>query len=277
MPPRSSNKDALIPLLNELYQRIYDAEAAIGLFVGSNDHRPRIERFHDAIRAYTSGVSPYTAHSRLALEQLAWDISMLRTIQANPLQPMPNSHKQSAGTQVAVRTPNAVGDVGNPHAHARELKSQLAQDYKNYAVMFTAILAETADMNHASRMDEKDAIVEQMATMRGKLSGKLTDLQKLAGSTIYDPEILANVQSLLPKEILTTDKATAALNQAMHRIDGQQKNLDATHVTWLSGQLAMYEQGKEVVQQLMQKGMNIAGKFLEEAMGRGGQGQGRGY
>jgi len=38
----------------------------------------------------------------------------------------------------------------------------------------------------------------------------------------------------------------------------------------------MYEQGKEVVQELMRHGMNLAGKFLEEAMTKGA-GQGRGF
>lgn len=272
-----NSKDALLPLLGELYQRIYQAEMEIGLWAGEADHRPRVERFHDAVRAYTSGVSPYTAGSRLAIEQLAWDISMLRAIQSNPLQPMPNSQKQSPQKGVAVRSNNALGDPGNARASARHLKGQLATDYKNYAVMFTALLAETADMNHSSRMSDKDALVEELAAMRAGLSGKIVNLQKLAGAQHVDPQTLDEIRNMLPKDNLSTDQARAALNNAMKGVDIQQKKLETAHISWLSGQLAMYEQGKETVQQLMQNGLNLAGKFLQEAMGKGGQGQGRGF
>ena len=277
MQPQSSTKDALLPLLNELYERIYQAEVDIGLWAGEHDHRPRIERFHDAVRAYTSGVSPHTAGSRLAIEQLAWDISMLRSIQSNPLQPMPKSQRKSPQKGLTVQRPNAVGETGNPRVSARALKGQLKEDYRNYAVLFTALLAETADMNHATRMEDKDAAVEQLATMRAQLSGKSTNLQQLAGNVIFDPQTLTDVQNMLPKESLTTDQAKAALNNAMRSIDTQQQKLEKAHISWLSGQLAMYEQGKQVVQQLMHQGLNLAGRFLQDAMSKGGPGQGRGF
>lgn len=272
----SSPKDALVPLLAELYSRIHEIEAELGLWAGENDHRPRIERFHDAVRAYTSGASPHVAGSRLAIEQLAWDISMLRSIQANPLTPMPKSQRQSASTGLAVRRPNAVGEAGNPRANARAYKDQLAQDYRNYAVMFTALLAETADMNHASRMEDKDMMVEELAGLRAALSGKTINLHQLAGSKIFDPQTRADILHLLPKETLPKDQALASLNNAMREMDSQQQKLEKAHITWLSGQLAMYEQGKEVVQHLMRHGMNLAGRFLEDAMSRS-SGHGRGF
>ena len=269
-------KDALVPLLSELYERIYQAEIEIGLWAGEHDHRPRIERFHDAVRAYTSGVEVHSASSRLSIEQLAWDISMLRSIQSNPLQPIPNSQRTSPSTGLTVRHQNSVGNTGNPRASARALKGQLGADYRNYAVMFAALLAESADMNHASRMDDKDAVVEQMANLRTQLSGKTTNLQHMAGSNIFDPQTLSDVQAMVPVETVTTEQAKNALNNAMRYIDGQQQKLETAHISWLSGQLAMYEQGKEVVQELMRHGMNLAGKFLEEAMTKGA-GQGRGF
>jgi hypothetical protein len=277
MQTSSSSKDALLPILNELYQRIYQAEVEIGLFAGKRDHRPRVERFHDAVRAYTSGISPYEANSRLAIEQLAWDISMLRTIQSSPLTPIPGSQKTSPSTGLAVRGENAVGGTGNPRAQARALKGQLAADYKNYAVMFTALLAETADMNHANRMEEKDALVGELANLRSSISGKTVNLQHKAGSSIYDPQTLTDVLSILPKGTFAAAEATALLNNAMTRIDQQQAKIDKAHLSWLSGQLAMYEQGKEVVQQLMRQGLNLAGRFLEETMSRSDPGRGRGY
>ncbi len=277
MQSGSNPKDALVPLLSDLYERIYQAEAEIGLWAGEHDHRPRIERFHDAIRAYTSGMSAYASGSRLAIEQLAWDISMLRSIQSNPLTPMPKSQRKSANTGLAVRKPNAVGSHGNARAAASAHKKQLADDYRHYAVLFTALLAETADLNHQSRMEDKDAVVEELANLRASITGKMVDLHAMAAQKIHDPQVLMEVQSLLPKGTIGTGEALAAINHLLRKTDSDQDKLDKAHITWLSGQLAMYEQGKEVVQELMRQGMNLAGRFLQDTMARGQGGPGRGY
>lgn len=277
MQQTSSPKDALIPLLAELYERIHLAESEVGLWAGEHDHRPRIERFHDAIRAYTSGVSPYAAGSRLSIEQLAWDISMLRSIQSNPLMPMPRSQRQSASTDVIIKKRNAVGETGNPRMSARAHKQQLADDYRNYAVMFVALLAEVADINHNSRMEDMDVVVEELANLRASITGKTVNLQELAARKIFDPDILLTIQRLLPKGTIGTGEALTAINHLLRKTDADQNNLDKAHISWLSGQLSMYEQGKEVVQQLMHNGMNLAGRFLEEAMSRGHGSRGRGY
>lgn len=273
----SSSKEAVVPLLAEYYQRIAAIEAEVGLWVSDSDYRPRIERFHDAVRAFTSGASPYDAHSRLAIEQLAWDMDMLRRIQANPLTPMPGSHHQSASTAVTVKQQNAVGDSGNPRMQARQYRIELADHYKNYAVMFAALLAETADMNHASRMEDKDMQVEALAHLRSSLGQKNVNLKQSVAAQVFDPDIRAQINALLPKDTLTAEQALASVNNAMQHIDGLQKKMDNAHLNWLSGQNAMYQQGKEVVQKLMSHGLNLAGRFLQEAMQRGGAGQGRGY
>ncbi len=274
---RGSNpKDALVPLLSELYERIYQAEVEIGLWAGEHDHRPRIERFHDAVRAYTSGVPAYSASSRLSIEQLAWDISMLRSIQAHPLTPMPNSQRSAPTTGVAVRSPNAVGNQGNARMAANAHKMQLAADYRNYAVMFTALLAETADLNHQTRMDDKDAMVEVLANMRASITGKTVNLHQLAAQKLYDPQMLAELQRMLPSGTIGTGEALTIINKILSKCDTDQGKLDKEHITWLSGQLAMYEQGKQVVQDLMRQGMNLAGRFLEDTMSQGA-GQGRGF
>ncbi len=272
----SNPKDALVPLLGKLYERIHQAETEIGLWAGENDHRPRIERFHDAIRAYTSGMSPYASGSRLAIEQLAWDISMLRTIQSSPLTPMPKSQRKSASTGITVKKSNALGSHGNPRAAAAAFKTQLADDYRNYSVMFTALLAETADINHQSRMEDMDGVVEELANLRASITGKTVDLHAMAADKIYDPQVLMEVQSLLPKGTIGTGEALTVINRLLSKIDSDQDKLDKAHISWLSGQLAMYEQGKEVVQELMRQGMNLAGRFLQDTMSKG-QGQGRGF
>ncbi|MDG1287231.1 MAG: hypothetical protein P8P30_06655 [Rickettsiales bacterium] len=277
MQSGSNPKDALVPLLGELYGRIYHAEVEIGLWAGENDHRPRIERFHDAVRAYTNNMSPYASGSRLAIEQLAWDISMLRSIQSHPLTPMPKSQRKSADTGLAVRKSNAVGSHGNARVAASAHKKQLGDDYRHYAVLFTALLATTADLNHQSRMDDKDAVVEELANLRASITGKTVNLHALAAQKIYDPQVLLEIQSLLPKGTIGTGEALVAINRLLQKTDSDQDKLDKAHITWLSGQLAMYEQGKEVVQELMRQGMNLAGRFLQDTMARDQGGPGRGF
>lgn len=226
--PRS--KDALIPLINEAYEQIRAIELPQGLTAGRGDTRPRIELFHDAIRAYSSGQSPYESTGRLTIERLAWDIEMLRALQANPMQPMPGAEKPMTGKAVVLHDPRAGGDL-------RMVKSELSSLYKKYAVFFVAILAETADMNHKSQMEDLDTQMEDI-THRGG-----------------------------PK-----------MKQAQGQIDATQAKLEKQHLTWLSGQLAMYEESKDVVQQLLRAGLNMAGKFLQESIAQGGRGAGgRGF
>jgi len=219
-------KDALIPLINEAYEQIRVIEQEQGFGAGPSDFRPRIELFHDAIRAYTAGHSPYESTGRLTLERLAWDIETLRALQANPLQQMAGAQKLSPHQAVVLHRPDAKQDQ-------RALRSELAQLYKTYTVFFVAILAETADMNHSSRMEEYDQEIEDLA-QQGGIKAK----------------------------------------QAMARIDAAQKKLESLHLTWLSGQLAMYEESKDVVQQLLRNGLNMAGKFLQDAMAQSGHGVG---
>lgn len=273
----SSSKDAVIPLLAEYYQRIAAIETDVGLWVSGSDYRPRIDRFQDAVRAYTKGESPHLINGRLSIEQLAWDIDMLRRIQAKPLIAMPGSHRQSPSTDLMVKNPNAVNDPGNLRMQAKQFRIELSDLYKNYAVMFTALLAETADMNFASRMEDKDLQVEALAELRATLTTKNVNLQQSAAAQIYDPDIREQINALLPKGTLDHAKANASINGAMNYIDQQQQQMNKAHIGWLSGQNQMYQQGKEVVQKLMNHGMNLAGKFLQEAMQRGGTGQGRGY
>lgn len=267
----SSSKDALLPLLARLYEEIRAIEIEQELWAGPDDYRPRIERFHDAIRAYTSGISPYDANSRLSIEALAADMEGLRAIQANPLAKLPGGKRLAPGTRVAVRKPASVGQT---RPSGRAVRSELAERYKQYAVMFAALLAESADMNHQSRMEEQDATVTDLAQLQQAIKGKKrVNLQKEAQAILDE---LGIVQQLPRGQVdpATADKAIKAL---LAQADAVQAGLEQAHLTWLSGQLALYQDGKEVVKKLQQHGLQMAGRFLQEAMARGGAGTSRGF
>jgi hypothetical protein len=265
-------KDALIPLINELYERIRAIEAEHGFWAGVNDYRPRIELFHDAIRALVAGHSPYEAKGRLTLERLAWDINTLRMLQGNPLTKMAGADRQSPSQALVVKS--------SPQAtNLRGVRSELAEFYKNYTVLFVAMLAETADMNHRARMEDIDLQVEELAELQQHINGKTqVNLHKEADQLTPEPERAAQIKSMLPPEKLAAADARSAIKAAHVILDKRQKNLETQHMQWLSGQLQCYEESKTLVQKFMQSGLNVAGKFLQETMQQGGQGRGtRGY
>ncbi len=267
----SSSKQALIPLLNQLYEKIRSIEIEQQLWAGANDYRPRIEIFHDAIRAFTSGVSPYDPDSRLAINWLAKDIENLRAIQSNPLAKMPHAIHHSASTQLTISKPP---DAAARRQQSRQARRELADLYQQYAVMFVALLAESADMNHQALMEEQDIIVEDLARLQQAIAGKKkVDLRKEAQTILDDLGIIQQ----LPRGYIDATEASNSIKNLQNNADNIQQHLEQAHTIWLAGQLAFYQEGKTVVKKLMQQGMHIAGRFLQDAFSRGHSGPGRGY
>jgi hypothetical protein len=280
MNRKASPKDSLLPLLNQYYERIRDIEIAQELWAGPTDYRPRIEIFHDAIRAYTSGVSIHAPGSRLSLEWLAWDIDTLRVMQNNPLAPLPNTQRQSAKVEVTAASEKPSGKrdrLAEALASRRETRSELGELYGKYMVLFVALLAEMADMNYQSRRDEQDLLVEELSALEKAARGKpVVDVQALAAAEVQDPDLRAAILAQMPRGKAEGRQAQQALRHAMQQADARIAGLEKLHTTWLAGQLAAYEQGKPLVQALLNEGMNIAGKFLQETISRGaGRGRGR--
>ena len=274
MTREASPKDVLIPLLNGYYERIRAMEAEQGLWAGANDRRPRIEIFHDAVRAYSSGVSPYTEGSRLSLEWLAWDIDTLRVLQHYPLTPLKGSNPGSAGSALTTGRETRQAAAGT----RRGAKSELGELYGKYAVLFVALLSEMADMNYQSRREEQDRVVEELAAVKRAMKGRnRVDLQQLAGQEVLDEEVRAALLPRLPRGQVDVAQATQLIQQVMRNADARLAGLDKLHMSFLSGQRELYQNAKPVVQGLMQEGLNVAGKFLQDTTQRGGPGAGRGF
>jgi hypothetical protein len=168
--------------------------------------------------------------------------------------------------------------AGEQRQNQRALRGELAELYKNYTVLFVAMLAETADMNHKARMEEQDMLVEALASVEYALKGKSSaNLHKLAESVIEDDLLCEDVKKLLPSGTLAGSDAMKTAKAAHQKIDTIQNKLDKLHLSWLTGQLTMYEESREVVQQFLRAGLNLAGKFVQETMTPQGRGSGRGY
>ncbi len=50
----AAEQESIVQLLTRIYSDIRDIEEEFELLVGDNDFRPRIEYFHDAVRAFSA-------------------------------------------------------------------------------------------------------------------------------------------------------------------------------------------------------------------------------
>src|SRR5690606_15911414 len=83
-----AEQDSLIQLLTRIYLDIVAVETEFKLMTGEGDFRPRIEYFHDAVRAFSSQDPAHMQPGgRLSVELLAYDVSCLRFLASMPLAP----------------------------------------------------------------------------------------------------------------------------------------------------------------------------------------------
>ena len=146
----NQKQQALLPILTDLYNKIYDIESLWGIHFREGDNRTRIDYFHDAARALGS-----EEKSRLSLEYLSYDLAQLRIIKSKPLKRGTYIKAKSVRNEliksdnVNMRPPSAV-------------KRELAELYKDYTVIFAAIFAENADNDFKSRKDEMETAKDDL-------------------------------------------------------------------------------------------------------------------
>ncbi len=268
----ASSKEALIPIMTNQYDRIYSIEAEWGIYLHEGDQRPRIDYFHDAVRALTSGEAKLHAKdSRLSVEHLAYDLSQLRQAQAKPMGKRNMGAQQSTGDALATGA-----EAGHFRSMDRATRSDLAQLYKDYTVLFAALFAEVADMNFHSREDEIDATVEEIAVVEDVL-------KKLANGQLIKEEAMAIIEELeydAMREYIQmaiagqtiyhqqADQLIVKLQQFEKKLEDEKRGLDTAHTHYVTSRLAVYEASKDIVKKLAGEGMNLAGKYVESALGQ---------
>ena len=266
-----SSKQSLIPVMNGQYEQIAAIESQWGIRLKEGDMRPRIEYFHDAVRALVSGeASLYEKNSRLSVEYLAYDLSQLRMIQGNPAGTL---HR---GTQGSTRTDLA--PAGQPASRRSSPDSatrrELAQLYKDYTVLFAALFAEIVDMNFQSRADQVDQAVQDITNIDSILkqlrSGKMRRDQALALlEEVEQDHLRQRVQQALGGQALSAgqyDQLAGQLQQFEQQLESEKQKADKAHTAYRTSQLAVYEESRETVKRLAGQGMNLAGKFVESAI-----------
>lgn len=277
-----AEQGAIIELMHGKYGQILEIEAQWQIRFQEGDMRPRIEHFHDAVRALTSGeASIYDKDSRLSVEHLASDIAHLRHIQDKPVGHINKSTERSLSTALVKK-----GEAGASYAKLPPsgVRTELAALYAGYTIFFAALFAPVAEKNYKTRVDEIDNTVSDLGLIEQiveqLVSGRLTAEQAIQELMhVEHDQLRERLQQMLSNKKLSAkerQEIKAMLGQIEKGLDKEKKGVEQAHLSYATGQLAIYEQSKDMIKGLAAQGLNLAGKFLENSVRAAQQGKGRG-
>ena len=272
----AAEQESLVALLNRLYSDICAIEQQFNLLVGEGDFRPRIEYFHDAIRAFFS--QDAAMEGRLSVELLAYDLSCLRYIHSKPLSGFkPHSDIMSPATAVLkMGTQNLSVSTKRPDRAVRERISEL---YQGYGVLFAALLKPCADRDYHDRTDHLNQDVEDIQSLiKSFQAGNAEDIGA-AIMHLEDHELRnALVQFTHNKQHKKKDE-TAKLMQSLKlqvsKKDKEIKAIDNAHMNYALAQLGIFEGSKDMLKSMAKQGMNLVGKFVEASIAEAKHDRGR--
>lgn len=283
MKANKSEQKALLSLLNRIYREIRTVEEEWDIHIDQHDFRPRIEYFHDAVRAFfEAGGKGTEGKGRLSVEMLAYDIGMLRYIQHEPVPKIIGKiGKLSAQTDMTPPLPRVRGDKSGLRPDS-SVKHKLVELYTNYAVMFSALLAEASDRNFKSRMESCNEEIEDLADWMRTVAAKAKksseiDLEALADDHIKTPELMDRVRAAMQggklKKRMQAEAAMQKLKEVAQAVEKEAQTIETAHFTYATGQLAIYEGARDAIKKLAVKGFNIVGDFVASAVAEAQRGQ----
>jgi hypothetical protein len=260
----------LINMLNNKYAELRDIEQKYNIFGLHGDFRPRIEHYHDAVRCYNNQSDQgLDRNSRLAAERLADDVEMLRQITARPL--IVGRTQEHLSTSDALTIGELAGSELRPDA---VIKRQLTSLYRDYTVFFVALMIDKTEDNIQARSEDNDIIVQDCYRLEQALAGlqngsiNISEVRAAANMLEHDGMRL-KILNMLANATPDNNEISGAINtlQDVRRgLAEERKRIDAAGMRFASSQLMVYEGAKDTVKQLMQNGVNIAGKHTESAM-----------
>ena len=277
-----NQQQAIIDLMHGKYVQIVPIEEEWGIRLHEGDMRARIEYFHDAVRALTSGEADiYQKNSRLSVEHLAYDIAQLRLVADKPIGKINRATEKSAGSNLVRKGDAGATSIKHP---PQTVRANIVALYKDYTVFFAAVFAEISDRNYQSRVDAIDGAVEDLALLEQVIkqltAGKISTAQALEEIMHVEHDELRErlQQQLNHKQVSANEKQKilSSLGIIQSNLDKEKKSIETAHMNYATSQLAVYESSKDVIKQLNTGGLNLAGKFVENAMQAAGKGKGRG-
>lgn len=280
----STEQDAIIALLTRIYTDIFDIETEYQLLAGDNDFRPRIEHFHDAVRAYSSQSPEHLQPGgRLSIELLAYDLSCLRYLQSMPLASFkPHGTMYSPSMEpVAVRDRDLMVKAQRPNRSVRE---RICELYQHYSVLFAALLKPMADRDYLDRVDDLNQDVKDLHSLLSQLSAMEAgkgDVEKVMAAIAHleeeglRHELLQFMQAQKFKKKDNITKLMVFLKEHVGRKDKDIAGIDAAHMNYALAQLGIFEGSKDLLKKMASQGMNLVGKFVENAMAESRRDMGR--
>ncbi len=267
-----------LTLLHRAYAEIGAIEARYQIFGHEGDFRPRIEYYHDAVRALGSETDDGLGkESRLAIERLAYDVEMLRIITERPLAAGRGDQHFSVGDALITEA-----DLHDELRPDRRTKGRLSELYREYTVYFIALMAEVADNNVQARKEENAVLIadcKQLEALLNQLGNNEIDLASVVrvASTIEHDGLRRKVLALLNRGKPHRDEltsASASVRDARTYFQADQQALDAGGMRFSSSQLMVYETSRDLIRSLNDQGLNAAGKFMKQSLGDKGPGKG---
>jgi len=269
-------QEQLIALMTRIYMDLHGIESEHNLLAGEGDYRPRIEHFHDAVRALSSQDAAHLEPGgRLSVELLAYDLSALRYLQTMPLASLKphGGVGTSPGTApVAVRDGDLIVKSKRP---SRQVRERICELYQHYAVLFAAMMKPLADRDYLDRVDTlnqdvKDlhGLVDQlnkMAAGKGSLNHVVSAVQHLEDDSLRH-ELMEFMRADKYKKKDNLIKLVAFLKSHMGKLDQQIAGIDAAHMNYVMAQLGIFEGSRDMLKKLAAQGMNLVGKFVQNAV-----------
>jgi len=270
-----AEQDAMIALLTRIYTDIFEIETEFQLLAGDNDYRPRIEHFHDAVRAFSSREPEHTqAGGRLCIEFLAYDLGCLRYLHSMPLASFkPHGAIYSPSLEpVAVRDRDVMMKTPRP---TRAVKERICELYQNYSVLFAALLKPMADRDYLDRVDELNQDVKDVHALITQLEGLLSgkgSMEKVVNAIQHlEEEGLRYelMQFMQAQKYKKKDNVATLMVFLKEHVVGKDKEIaaiDAAHMNYALAQLGIFEGSKDLLKKMAAQGLNLVGKFVENAM-----------
>lgn len=261
-------QEQIVRLLTRIYSDVAAIETDFGIFVGNGDFRPRIEYFHDAVRALTSSETRHLEEGgRLSIEILAYDLSCLRYIQSMPLSPFTKGEINSPASGMVALDSKPVAGTKRPD---RKTKEHLVELYKNYAVLYAAILKPIADNDYHERTDNlnhdvKDihAIIKQFEKSDMNAAARL--VQNLEDEGLRG-ELIAYLQQAKAAKPENIKKIVSYLKERIKKKDKGLKTIEKAHMDYGLTQLNLFENSRDMLKKMAANGMNLVGNFVEASI-----------
>jgi hypothetical protein len=262
----SHEQESLVNILLRYWGEISALEEEWKLPVGNGDRRPRIEFFHDAIRAYTTPHKTAADSARLSVERLAYDVRCLRYIATQPLASI--THDKGALSAANALIPLDAALVPAAKKIGRDVKGALRELYEKYGVLFSALLRATAEHDYQDRADAMNEQVEHLhqiieALARGASTQELTTLAQHLDDGKQKRDLLALLPQIKGKN---ASGLIAKLKGETQRKDKAIKTMDASYHDYSTSQLAIYESAKDMLKSMAGQGMNLVGQFVEASL-----------